>query len=420
MGFEEKLKKEIEGIKIVDMHEHLMPEAKRIKEKADIFWWVKEHMLTNLVSSGMKDEDAKKLSDKNISLDKKWKFFSPFWENLRTTGYGKLLLIAAKDLYGVEDINDKTWKGLSNKITAANKKGIYKNILKKRSGIDISLVDVSETDYSKNKYFSDIDNRFFAPVIRVSQFVNIWNKKDIDEISKSAKKDIFSVYDIAALMETVIEKSKKEGAVAAKFILYRRPLRFEEETSVKAERVFDEIMCEKPNDPKPLQNYLMHHLMKLLLKYKLPLQVHTGLNGLNYISDSNPVLLSNLFIKYPNVMFNVFHAGYPYYQEMGVLAKHFKNVYADMSWVYVISPTASKRILHEWLDVIPNNKIFGFGGDCFITPEMVYSHAKIAREVIWQVLTEKCRRGVITQDDAKDIAVKLLRDNAKKFFKLKI
>ena len=60
---------------------------------------------------------------------------------------------------------------------------------------------------------------------------------------------------------------------------------------------------------KPLQDYMMHYILRLANKRGLTFQFHTGLqegNG-NIIYNSDPSLLSNLFLEYPDVDFDIFH-----------------------------------------------------------------------------------------------------------------
>ena len=74
------------------------------------------------------------------------------------------------------------------------------------------------------------------------------------------------------------------------------------------------------------------------------MQIHTGLqagNG-NYVQHTQPSQLSNIFLRYPRVKFDMFHIGFPYQHELTVLAKTFPNVYADFCWMHVVSPSAAR------------------------------------------------------------------------------
>lgn len=99
-----------------------------------------------------------------------------------------------------------------------------------------------------------------------------------------------------------------------------------------------------------------------------------------------------------------------------MLAKGFPNVYADFCWAYVVSPSAARRTLSEFLDTVPVNKILGFGGD-YKHPELSYAHAKMARQTVAGVLAEKVESGFCTEPEALEIGKMLLYENAARIFK---
>jgi predicted TIM-barrel fold metal-dependent hydrolase len=172
-------------------------------------------------------------------------------------------------------------------------------------------------------------------------------------------------------------------------------------------------------EAKPLQDYIVHRIIQLAGKHRLPVQIHTGLQegNENIISNSNPTLLTNLFREYREVKFDVFHAGYPYFRELAALAKNFPNVYPDLCWVPVISPTTARTILSEWLDTIPSNKILAFGGD-YRFVEGVYGHLAIARRNITTVLQEKYSSSDLEERQIPYLASRILRKNAMELFSL--
>ena len=86
-----------------------------------------------------------------------------------------------------------------------------------------------------------------------------------------------------------------------------------------------------------------------------------------------------------------------------------------MCWMHIISPSRSQTALSDWLDEVPANKIFGFGGDYHFV-EGVYGHSVIARENIARVLANKVDNCDYKLEQAKTYASWLLRDNAVKLF----
>ena len=123
-------------------------------------------------------------------------------------------------------------------------------------------------------------------------------------------------------------------------------------------------------------------------------------------------------MQYKDVNFDIFHIGYPYQHTLSALAKVFPNVYIDMCWAHIISPTACVNSLVEWADSVPLNKINALGGDyCFI--DGVSGHQHMARMNISRALAIKVEEGLFDVEEAKRIGKMMFYDTPKKLFRLK-
>ena len=170
---------------------------------------------------------------------------------------------------------------------------------------------------------------------------------------------------------------------------------------------------------KEFQDYMFHFILGIANKKNLKIQIHTGIQegSGNILSNSDPKLLTNLFLEYPDVTFDIFHMSYPFQNELTVLAKNFQNVYIDMCWAHLVSPNASVNALLEWFDTVPLNKISAFGGD-YRFVDGVYGHLKLAQADVARALAIKINEGLFDMDEAKNIARMLFYDNPKNIFKL--
>jgi hypothetical protein len=425
--------KTVQMIRIIDTHEHLLQEKERIARKPDLFGtFLENYVSSDLVSAGMQKEDLEKVRDSRVPLQERWRLFKPFWERVENTGFSRALKIAARDLYGVDGLNDQTYKRLALRMEKANKAGLYRWILKGRCGIDMSILDSSSTP------LEHVDRGFFAPVARFDDFAMCRDRNDIETLGKRCGRRIHSFSEFVGCLELEFEKLSKVIVGVKTGLAYLRSLDFKKVSQSDAEEVFasifdqeyfrtlqldsgQEIISEglSLKDTKPFQDFIVHKIIQLAAEKKLPMQIHTGFQegNENIITNSDPTLLINLFREYQEVRFDIFHGSYPYTGELAALAKNFPNVYIDMCWLHIISPSGARRALSEWLDVVPWNKIFGFGGD-YVFVEGVYGHAVIARENISRVLMEKVEEGSFTKEQAISLARKLLRDNAYEFFSL--
>jgi uncharacterized protein len=415
-GFEERITSSVNEIRIIDTHEHLATEESRIQSAKDIdFTYLFSHYAKeDLISASNNKGLVEIIYNTDFPLSDRWELFEPYYNAMRSTGYGRVPLIIARDLYGISEINESTIKELSAKIRNASKPGFYEYVLKDKAKIDLSIQDMGHQNYDKN---------FYRHVERFSQFALVSSGSEIRNFGEQYNTPINSIKDYLKLLRMVFVKGVNSGMVGVKTgAAYLRILKFENVSKERGEEVFKSLLNNSQvstEDIKAVQDFLMHRMLDLVDEFDLPIQIHTGLqagNG-NIITNSNPTHLANLFMEYPDIDFILFHGGYPYGGELGTLAKNFPNVFIDMCWTYVISPSYSERYLHEWIETIPSNKIMGFGGD-YSFVEAVYAHSVMARQTIANVLIEKVRTRYLSENEAIEIAKMILRENALRIFKL--
>jgi predicted TIM-barrel fold metal-dependent hydrolase len=433
---QDALKRYIDSVKIIDTHEHLYSEDERLLQDVDVLaTFLPHYASSDLVSAGMSLEDLEMVRNPKLPLRERWAKFAPFWEKIANTGYARAIDIALRDLYDVNGLNDATYEEASKKLKDANKRGVYHWILKEKSGIDISILDSIATSIEDVERF-DLDRSLFAPVMRFDPFIVIKEKWEIEALAKRVGMPIHSLRDLERALELYMERLRGFIVGVKIALAYRRSLHFDKPTYDQAERVFNRIYAQTVfkrieayggtvsttealsfEEAKPLQDFMAHKVVGLAAKNRLPIQIHTGLQerNENLITNASPVNLTNLFTEYKEARFDVFHGGYPYTSELAVLAKNFPNVYVDMCWLHIISPWEARRALSEWLDTVPGNKIFAFGGD-YLFVEGVYAHAKLARQNVRRVLQERIDEGAVTEKQAIVLAERLLRKNALELF----
>lgn len=413
----------IREMPVIDTHEHIESEEARLKRKIDLFNTYMIHYAScDLISAGMPDEDMMFLKGESDDLEKKWSIFRPYWEKARNTTYCKALLYATDIIYGVNDINENTYKDIDLKIKAKNQKGLYKHVLKDICKIEKSILDADVK----------CDKQFFISVLHFENYLLVKSRDIILNVERDFNISINTLSDWVAFIRSFIEKNKKDNGIACIKCAqaYKRIIKYDRMDFADAERVFNKIISSKeffgwyeyaPVDcpTKPLEDFMMHVMIQTAAELDVPVQFHTGLqegNG-NIITNANPVNLINLFMEYPRARFDLFHGSYPYAGELCSIAKNFRNVYVDLCWAHIISREYSVRMIEELLDTVPSNKIFGFGGDyCFV--EGVCGHLKIAKEDIALALANKIQKGYLSKTEALEIAKRMLYDNAKEFFRI--
>ncbi|NLP09513.1 amidohydrolase family protein [bacterium] len=414
-GFEKRIADAVQSVRIIDTHEHLLSEKERVEQKAnfDFTLLFSHYTKEDLISAANEKSLIEVVFNNRFPIQDRWNLFAPYWDAVRTTGYGRASWLAVHDLYGIDELNESSCVSLSEKLQAATQPGLYRSILKEKAGIDLSLNDVGHRK---------LDTEFFRSVERFDQFIDVSSHAEIKQLCQQHGTSGVTLEDYLQALRRAFQEGLEYGMVGVKSgLAYNRILNYEDISRERALEVFGKLEHKEASrqEIKAFQDFMMHRVMDLADEYDLPVQIHTGLqagNG-NLITNSHPIHLVNLFMEYPEVNFCLFHGAYPYGPELGTLAKNFPNVFIDLCWDYVISPSYSIRNLHEWLETVPNNKIMAFGGDYSVV-ELVYSHAVMARRCITEVLTEKVRSRYLSEAEALGIAEKILRTNALRVFKL--
>ena len=438
----ERIKAEIDGIALVDTHEHIMLEAERDECAVDFSYLFAHYNSSDLISAGLSPrmmeairfpmrhvrvETYKRRKVRrfipeperdDMSLDERWQAMEPFWEMIRNTAYAKQTLITIRDLFGIDDLNRNTYRQLSEAIAKSRRSGWYRHVMKEKANIAVSIVDWQSTDLKPD---------LFVPSMRLDHFISVQSRADLGTLEEESGMAIHSLDDLVQAMRIVLDGYQAKGAVAVKTgLAYNRILKYDKVSRHEAEIVFNRIASHLGEglswlEAKPLQDYMMHQVIRASIDAGLPLQVHTGLQegNENIITNANPTHLLNLFIEYKEAKFDLFHGGYPYIHEWATLAKYFSNVTADITWLPIISPEIARQLLHELIETVPGNKIMAFGGDA-MTVEMAYGHARMARQVVSRVLSEKVAEGYLSEDEAVVLARRMLRDNPASFYKLKV
>jgi hypothetical protein len=395
-----------------------------VKLPVDFFTLAGHYVIDDLSAAGLPAEDRQRMEKPDVPVKDKFRAFNEYWRYAKSTGYGEALRIAIRDIYGIAEISERTIDRINAAIRERNKPGLYRDVLKKRSRIRYAIND----EYWQAKP-AGVDPEFFLLARKFDSFVGPITREGLQRLESLAEMEIPDLAALKRAMESHFAAGIKFGMVTAKStIAYQRDLHFEITTAADAAAdlqklkrgegvVTDEHQRLDRRPFRALSNHMFHHLVQLCEAHEIPMQIHTGMqagNG-NYIEHTQPSKLTNLFLRYPRAQFDVFHIGYPYTSEATALAKMFANVCVDYCWMHIISPSAARAALHEMLDSVPANKIFGFGGD-YRYPELSYAHLVMAKRNITRVLAERVEGGACTEIEAVQTAKWLLHDNPARLF----
>ena len=351
-----------------------------------------------------------------ITFDRSKESRRNYLEKVRYKSYFVWLQKALKELYGFEKVTADNWEQVSDSIQLAHQDASFHlQILKQKCGYESIVLDTYWHPGSDNGH-PDL----FKPTFRIDPFLYGYSKDAKDHDGNNPMKLYGEVPDnltdyIAWVKEWIV-KRKHQGCVAIKSaVAYDRSLTFETITKAKAEKVFQVKDSEKSQeDIANFQDYLFHRICEMAAELSLPLQCHTGMGQL---TNTRAIALKNLIEMHSETKFVLFHCSFPWMGDTSGLLHAYPNVYPDLCWLPILSPSAAQSILHELIEIGTSDKVC-WGCDTW-TSEESYGALLAFRFVLAQVLGAKIKDGYFSLSDAEIVIDNLMIRNAAGLYGLK-
>ncbi len=352
--------------------------------------------------------------------------FSEWWtqakhnfDNTRAANFYRYMLPAFQDLYGVDfdHITDEQAQDLDRRVFENYRSVEWVNdVVERRSKIELMLID---------PYWAKLDFRAFyrfgVLVFNVSSLRRGFHRSEFENpfdnpyrLADEWHFEVKSLDDYVTLLDRLCREAKAAGAVGLidDDTAYDRTLQFDRVPKEAAAQVFGRPRAElTAHEIKAFEDFVMWHLAGLSAKYDMPFQIHTGDARMQ---GSNPLLLVDMLAANPQTKFVLMHGGFPWVGETGAIAmaamSHAANVWIDSCWLPTLSFTMAKRAYHEWLEIVPSNRIL-WGSDLHHA-EGIYGATEFTRRCLAEVLAEKILHGDLTEEEARHIGRQILRGNA--------
>lgn len=163
-----------------------------------------------------------------------------------------------------------------------------------------------------------------------------------------------------------------------------------------------------------LADYLVFAISELAVERDLPVQIHTGMGhaepGL-LLTGADPrnlePLLSDPALNRLRVI--LIHGGYPYTSFLSAISHAHGNVFVDFSWMPYLHHHALERMLQEWLELLPANKVM-FGTDTG-QPEFHVAATANGRLLLDRALSAGVADRLWTTAQAEWLARRVLNEN---------
>jgi uncharacterized protein len=407
----------IQSLRLIDTHEHMCKEKDYLEQAPDILEQLfHNYPSSDLVVAGAEKDAMKRLLNRgDPDIAGRFRGIQAAWETMQFTGYGEGVRLAAKQVYGLDELTPDGLAAAQEKNRALVQPGERLRLLR-----DVANLDHIQTDDFRFACLPDASGPgFFLYDISWAGF-----SSGEDETKQIRDETGIAVRNLATLreaMESIFSKYATYAIAVKTQHAYSRTLRWEERDEADVARVLEKRLGGAELDTEEklvLGDWSLARGAELAARNNLPVKIHTGYyagSGYMRMDRISAEHLCPLLIRYPDTRFVLMHVSYPYSDEIVALAKHFPNVYIDMCWAWSIDPYSCADFVRRMIHAAPANKLFAFGGDSF-WPAISVAYSIQCRRWLTRALEAEVRDGLLSEKQAIDLATRWMRGNQEACF----
>ena len=160
-----------------------------------------------------------------------------------------------------------------------------------------------------------------------------------------------------------------------------------------------------PYGGHPLNDPACFPLFELAQRYDIPVFFHTGIGGPNpqqgfapkfRIALSDPLLLEDVAIRFPELKIVIMHMGWPFYDHALYMLWTYENVYLDTAVVdWILGKELFNRMLREAVETVGSDRIL-FGSDQMVWPQMITPAIESIRDASF--LSDQDKRNILSEN----------------------
>lgn len=411
----------VDQLPVVDVHEHHMPEIVLQRDVNLLQLFQQSYAGWTLsrpycLPSETRDEDPMMAA----ALPTTWDSLLPYLEGCGSNAFVRNLVRAITELHGdgATEINSDNWQLIDQAVRSAHQREHWLQETLQRARIQTVITD----DYTNPL----LDPRKslgaqYRSVMRINCLALGWHPRSADhngnrahELLSRLGRQPESFDDYLQGIRQLVDTMQSRGQVALKNALaYDRSIDFDEPDEGLARTAWGQL-SPSPAQKKAFGDFVVNYLCQLAGERDIPMQLHLG-TGI--VRGSHPMLTAGLIERHPRTRFLLMHLAYPWSRDLLGMAFVYRNIWLDLSWSFLLSPSHFKLALHEAIDVLPDESRMMLGGDNWHVDE-TYGAIQSARRYIAEVLQEKIDQTQFPLAIAQRLAKRILYDNAVEFFKL--
>ena len=399
-------------------HEHTDFETSFASRSADVLSNVFDnYVLSDLVTAGASRKAVESLVDhSNPDLKSRFSSVKDAWSVTRNTGYGRAAALIAHQLYGIDEITIEAIEAAQASVSQESQSGERLRILQDIANLDHVQIDHMDRHVPAEAFGQD----FFLYDINVCRFCD--GTPEVESLFEETGIEIGDLDDLVEALSKIFDHNADIAVAAKSQHAYHRTLRWQKRERSDAEAAFQSWtklgLAASSGIRQCLGDWLWARAVELTVRHNLPFKIHTGYYdgcGSMNVDFIRPANLCELLQAYPNARFVLMHIGYPYDNELIAMAKHYPNVVVDMCWAWSINPRVSCEFVRRFLNAVPANKLFAFGGDS-VNPSGSVGYALQSRDWLARALQNEVDEELLTERNAIEIAERLMMQNQYDYF----
>jgi hypothetical protein len=410
----------IQSIPVIDVHEHHMPEESPGREIGLL------QLLEESYAGWTQKRPYPLPSEPPVTLGSgssspgTWADIAAYVEGSGTNAAVRNMVGALCELYeiGAGKITERNWERLDAEIRRRNADPSWSAAVMDKAGIQIAVSDpYRDPLLDVRKALGDR----YRSVLRINAFAFGWHPDSRDHNGHNGRAMMSRLGLTPASFDEYVEALPKvldsmpglQKVGLKNALAYDRSIDFDTLDEAAARAAWG-----KPNpserERKAFGDCVVDRLCGLAGERDIPFQMHLG-SAL--MRGSRPLNAAGLIERHPRTRFLLMHLAYPWAGELLGMAFVYRNIWIDLTWSWLLSPTRFGHAFQEAVDVLPDESRMMLGGDTWHAEE-AYGAIDGARTLIAESLDSMVRAGSFRRRDAERLAMKIFQQNARGFFGL--
>lgn len=422
LGFDGFERRSVDQDWILDVHEHHLPELflspqvnlLSLFEQSYAGWTLRRPY--PLPSEGWGET-----APKPEGTPCRWEDLKPYLEERGSNHFVRNLIRGILLVHGQEGdhtLNASNWERLNQAVIQSRQDPGFQARTLTQSGIGKIITDAYTQPTADVR---PVLGKGYASVMRINAFCMGYHAEVADHNGNRAWELLGQLGGVPQTLEAYLEaighlvsSMASRGQVAFKHALaYDRSLSTGSASFKQASEVWGKANA-SPSEKALFEDFMVHFFCDLAAERDLPIQVHLGTA---WIRGSHPMRLASLVEAHPGTRFLMMHLAYPWSRDLLGMAFVYRNLWIDLTWSWLLSPTHFQMALHEAIEILPDEHRMMMGGDNWHLEETVAS-MQCFRDLLSEVLDEKVRRAYFDRSTANRLRRRILHENAQAFFKL--